>query len=121
MSEQEAKSHKFKNKKIKKKRRINIMLWDDVVKKQAGYALVALLGLFGIGFGYVFALLEWPWLIVFILAGAWEILDTFLFFYIHYVFKIEIRERPKEDTPMSGPVILEKPVPQGYDSPRPIQ
>ena len=91
--------HKFKennSKKIiknkKKKRGRRLLIWDDVVEKQAGYALVGILGILGLGFAYLMALVEWHWIIIFVLAGIWEILDGFLFFYIHYVFNLPAPE-----------------------------
>ncbi len=102
MSEQEAKDHKLKNK-IKKgggKR----MLWDDVVKKQAGYSLIAILALFGVVFGFILDSTDLHWILVIALSGTWEIVDIFLFFYIHYIFNIEIPAK----APMSGPVVFKE-------------
>lgn len=101
MSEQEARDHKLK-KNIKNKGGGKRMLWDDVVKKQAGYALILILAIVGLGLGYLFAILEWHWIIIFVLTGIWEIIDGFLFFYIHYIFNIEIPAK----APMSGPVVF---------------
>lgn len=104
LEKQNKKYQKTIKKKKKKKGGRKIMLWDRTVQKQAGYALIAVLAIFGLGFGYLLAILEWHWIIIFVLGGTWEILDGFLFFYIHYVFGIEVPK--KDDAPISGPVIF---------------
>ncbi len=79
-----------------KKRGERSTIFDNIVKKQLGYALIAILALCGFAFGYVLALIPLHWILVFVLSGIWEILDTFLFFYIHYVFNIEPVTRTKK-------------------------
>lgn len=99
-----SKSNKKKTKKIKQKKGvIKYMLWDEVVHKQAGYALVAILALFGGVFAYWIEALDWSLILVIALAGTWEILDGFLFFYIHYIFNIEPQEMLVKD---SRPAIM---------------
>ena len=98
----------LKNSKNKKKGGRKIMLWDRIVQKQAGYALIAILGVLDLGLTYLLAIVGWHWILIFVIAGIWGILDGFLFFYIHYVFKIEVRAKAKDDVNMSGPVIFDK-------------
>lgn len=83
-------------KSTKKQRGEKILIYDVIVKKQLGYALVAILALCGFAVGYVLALIPSHWILVFVIGGIWEILDTFLFFYIHYVFNIEPVTKPEE-------------------------
>ncbi len=66
---------------------------DEVVWKQIGYTLVGILGFLGTG------IVEWinalgisPFWIV-SLVGCWYILDAFLLFYIHYIFKLPQTEQ----------------------------
>lgn len=88
-----------------KKRGERRLIYDDIVKKQLGYALIAILALTGFAFGYVLALIPLHWILVFVISGTWEILDTFLFFYIHYVFNIE-PEPVTKNKEITEPVII---------------
>lgn len=98
--ENQNKKYEKKIKKHKKKRGDKRMLWDDIVKKQAGYSLIAILALFGVVFGFILDSTDLHWILVIALSGTWEIVDIFLFFYIHYIFNIEIPAK----APMSEPI-----------------
>lgn len=65
------------------------MIFDDIVFKQLGYTIVGIWLLFGPVIGYLLSLLDIHLIIIIFLAGSWEIVDAFIFFYIHYVFNIE--------------------------------
>ena len=76
------------NNKKKVKNQMEITWIDETVWKQVGYAIVAMWGFLG------FVMLEWLhtlgfsafWIIA--LVGIWYVIDTFVLFYIHYVFKL---------------------------------
>lgn len=72
-----------------------LLIWDAVVLKQFGYSLVLMLALFGFALGFVLDMFGLHWILVYLIAGTWEIVDGFLFFYIHYIFKIE--PKPKKE------------------------
>ncbi len=65
------------------------MIWDEVVWKQFGYMIVGIWGLFGFVLWLFLDTLGLHWALIIFLAGAWEFIDVFILFYIHYVFKIE--------------------------------
>ena len=66
------------------------MIWDEVVWKQFGYMIVGVWGFVGV---LLLDLLINLWsfspLSIITIEGIWYVIDAFIFFYIHYIFKIE--------------------------------
>ena len=66
------------------------MIWDEVVWKQFGYMIVGVWGFVGV---LLLDLLVNLWnfslLSIITIEGIWYVVDAFIFFYIHYIFKIE--------------------------------
>ncbi len=81
---------KTKNKEVKKR-----MIWDEVVWKQFGYLIVGVWGLFGFVLWLFLDTLGLHWALIIFLTGAWEFVDAFILFYLHYIFKIE--PEPREE------------------------
>ena len=86
---------KTKKKKLKVKKKMEIVWIDEIVWKQIGYALVGIWGFLGIG------ILEWIhalgfsafWIIA--LVGMWYVIDALVAFWLHYVFKLpQIEAQP---------------------------
>jgi hypothetical protein len=76
---------KTKNKEVKKR-----MIWDDIVWKQFGYMIVGVWGFVGILLlDLLINLWDFSPLSIITIEGIWYVVDAFIFFYIHYVFKIE--------------------------------
>ena len=78
-----------KTKNLGGERKVSLLIIDEVVWKQIGYALVSLWELFGPVIALFLAELKFHWMIILFLAGAWEIFGAFVLFYIHYIFKLE--------------------------------
>ena len=76
---------KTKNKEVKKR-----MIWDEVVWKQFGYMIVGVWGFIGVLFlDLLVNLWDFSLLSIITIEGIWYVVDAFIFFYIHYIFKIE--------------------------------
>ena len=70
------------------------MIWDDIVWKQFGYLIVGVWGFVGILLlDLLINLWDFSPLSIITIEGIWYCLDGFIFFYIHYIFKIE----PEDD------------------------
>ena len=76
---------KTKNKEVKKR-----MIWDEVVWKQFGYMIVGVWGFVGVLLlDLLINLWDFSLLSIITIEGIWYVVDAFIFFYIHYIFKIE--------------------------------
>lgn len=71
------------------------MLLDETIKKQLGYMLVAIWAFIGLGFLDLIGVLSPLWIIA--LEGVWYAVDTFVLFYIHYIFKIVVTSTQPEE------------------------
>ena len=77
-------------KKTKKNEVKKRMIWDDIVWKQFGYLIVGVWGFAGILLlDFLVNFWDFSMLSIITIEGIWYCLDGFIFFYIHYVFKIE--------------------------------
>ena len=85
-----------KTKKLGGERKVSLLIIDEVVWKQIGYALVSLWELFGPVIALFLAELMFHWMIILFLAGAWEIFGALVLFYIHYIFKLETVSNTQE-------------------------
>ena len=66
------------------------MIIDDIVRKQLGYLIVGVWGFVGILLlDLLINLYDFSPLSIITIEGIWYCIDGFIFFYIHYVFKIE--------------------------------
>ena len=86
--EQQNKSIKNKPKKEVKKKMGKLII-DEIVWKQLGYMLVGLWGLFGLVLAYLLDIFLFHWVLIIFITGAWEIIDIFVLFYLHYIFKLD--------------------------------
>ena len=85
---------KTKNKEVKKR-----MIWDDIVWKQFGYLIVGVWGFVGILLlDLLINLYDFSPLSIITIEGIWYCIDGFIFFYIHYIFKIEPEVATLENT-----------------------
>ena len=76
---------KTKNLEVKKR-----MIWDEVVWKQFGYMIVGVWGFIGVLLlDLLVNLWDFSLLSIITIEGIWYVVDAFIFFYIHYIFKIE--------------------------------
>lgn len=64
------------------------LIIDEVVWKQLGYMLVGIWGLFGLVLAYILDIFIFHWILIIFITGVWELLDIFVLFYLHYVFKL---------------------------------
>jgi len=81
------KNEKFKiDKKVKGGK---IMKIDEIVWKQIGYSIVGIWGVAGILILDILYTLNLRPLWITAILGVWYILDAFIGFYIHYIFKLE--------------------------------
>ena len=69
-------------------KKMSKLVIDEIVWKQIGYSLVGIWGLFGLVIGYWLNSLVLEIVLIIFLVGTWEIIDVFVLFYIHYIFKI---------------------------------
>ena len=74
------------NNKKEVKNNMSKLIIDEVVWKQIGYTLVGLWGLFGLVLAYILDIFLFHWVLIIFITGAWELLDVFVLFYIHYIF-----------------------------------
>ena len=83
------KTKNFKEEKNMSETETKILIWDLICWKQFGYMIVGIWGLFGFVLWLFLDTLAFHWALIIFLAGAWEFIDVFILFYIHYAFKIE--------------------------------
>ena len=84
-----------KTKNLEVKKTMSKLIIDEVVWKQLGYMLVGLWGLFGLVLAYILDIFLFHWILIIFITGAWEIVNVFILFYLHYIFNLE----PITDSP----------------------
>ena len=91
------KKHNSVKKKKKKevKKRMSRLIIDEVVWKQIGYALIGIWGLFGLVLAYILDIFTFHWVLIIFITGAWEIIDLFVLFYLHYIFNLPEAANPR--------------------------
>lgn len=94
--EQQHKSNKNNNKKIiinKEEKTMSIIVWDEVVMKQFGYMIIGLWELFFPVVAFFLEGLNFHIVWIVFITGAWMIFGLFVWFYLHYIFKLDPEER----------------------------
>lgn len=78
-----------KTKNLGVKKSMSKLIIDEVVWKQIGYSLVSVWELFMPVIALILEGLNFHWIIILFLVGAWGIFGALVMFYIHYVFNLE--------------------------------
>lgn len=78
-----------KNEKIKVKNRMTEIVWiDEIVWKQIGYSIAAIWFFVGAAIVDLLLALDLRLLWIIMIVGIWYVIDGFILFYIHYIFKL---------------------------------
>lgn len=88
------KTKKFKEENImSENEKKTLLIWDETVWKQFGYSLVAIWEIAMPMVAYFLSLINWHWVIILFIGGVWEIFGLFVWFYLHYIFKLPTEEQ----------------------------